>query len=551
MSGLLRRIRRPGAAEENRTEPIALPSRPTIRRPHRPRRSSPRPPSARMGRPCPPASLPRILERRAGAGRRGKMRRRARFLRRARELALRDLGGLVYEAHAREQDGGALVKEKVQHLAVLDEELRGLETALGTPRGDTVLREPGVGGTCPRCGELHASDARFCSACGLDLTAAAASRSPRGRPRRPSAARRPTGGGRAAAERPPRPTARGAVRRDGGARRGRPSRPSSRPPRLPPRPPRPPTAARRRAPSRPRPRPPSPPHDRGRDSPARHRAGVPAMRRRARARPGVVPELRDRGPHADRADAALARPDRARGHAARADRGRADPRAGRALGRPAAGREGAERDADRDPRRRARRRRRHRGPVVGETPTPAPTAVPSVTPTPGTTPDAGATPDPTQTTPPDQAETTPDAASTTGDLAEWPADKSGVDRRAGLDHVPLRGREEGARRGRRRGRRAPVGRLLFAAQGLLGRLLRPVRLAQAPRRPRPRTPAAAPTRAASSRAEPRPAGPPRRQPPRRRLGERVQRDGVRPAGGESATSTGISAPTESVSASSE
>ena len=37
------------------------------------------------------------------------------------------------------------------------------------PRGTTVVREPGVGGTCPRCGELHASDARFCAHCGLDL----------------------------------------------------------------------------------------------------------------------------------------------------------------------------------------------------------------------------------------------------------------------------------------------------------------------------------------------------------------------------------------------
>ena len=62
----------------------------------------------------------------------------------------------------------------MQQLAVLDEELRGLETELGAPRGDTVLHEPGVGGTCPRCGELHASDARFCSSCGLDLTAAPA-----------------------------------------------------------------------------------------------------------------------------------------------------------------------------------------------------------------------------------------------------------------------------------------------------------------------------------------------------------------------------------------
>jgi hypothetical protein len=176
MSGLLRRIRRPGAAEENRTEPIAPPEpahgsdAPTAPDGER----SPAPAVRADGRPLPAGVAPEDLERRAGTGRRGKVRRRARFLRRARELALRDLGGLVYEAHRREQDSGALVKEKVQQLAVLDAELLGLETELGTPRGDTVLREPGVGGTCPRCGELHASNARFCAACGLDLTAAPA-----------------------------------------------------------------------------------------------------------------------------------------------------------------------------------------------------------------------------------------------------------------------------------------------------------------------------------------------------------------------------------------
>ena len=51
-------------------------------------------------------------------------------------------------------------------------------------------------------------------------------------------------------------------------------------------------------------------------------------------------------------------------------------------------------------------------PVVGETPTPAATAVPSATPTPTTTPDPGVT-------------QPPDEAPTTGELAEWPADKTG------------------------------------------------------------------------------------------------------------------------------
>jgi len=171
MSGLLRRIRRPGAAEETRTEALPL-SEPA----HGSAPSAA--PSPADGKPLPAGVSPEDLERRKGAGRRGRLRRRARFLRRARELALRDLGGLVYEAHRRERDGGGLVREKVQHLAMLDEELRGLEAELGTPRAETVVREPGVGGTCRRCGELHASDARFCSRCGLDLTAAPAEATP-------------------------------------------------------------------------------------------------------------------------------------------------------------------------------------------------------------------------------------------------------------------------------------------------------------------------------------------------------------------------------------
>jgi hypothetical protein len=167
MSGLLRRIRRPGGAEEPRTEPTALPD---------PAHSAPTPSNGEIAakgeRPLPAGVAEEDLERRRVTGRRGKLRRRARYLRRARELALRDLGGLVYEARRREQDGGALVEEKVKRLAAIDAELHELEAALGAPAGQTVLREPGVGGTCPRCGELHASDARFCGACGLELGAA-------------------------------------------------------------------------------------------------------------------------------------------------------------------------------------------------------------------------------------------------------------------------------------------------------------------------------------------------------------------------------------------
>jgi hypothetical protein len=166
MSGLLRRIRRPGAAEETRTEPTQLAPA---------HGSAPEAPATREGGQRLPAGIaPEDLERRGVTGRRSRLRRRARFLRRARELALRDLGGLVYEARRREQDGGKLVDEKVARLGAIDSELNGIEATLGMPRSETVIREPGVGGTCARCGELHGSDARFCSHCGANLKEAAA-----------------------------------------------------------------------------------------------------------------------------------------------------------------------------------------------------------------------------------------------------------------------------------------------------------------------------------------------------------------------------------------
>ena len=166
MSGLLRRIRRPGAAEETRTEATT---------PAPAHGSAPETPAtSEDGQRLPAGIAPEDLERRGATGRRSRLRRRARFLRRARELALRDLGGLVYEARRRQQDGGKLIEDKVARLSALDSELGGIEATLGIARGETVIREPGVGGTCARCGELHSSDARFCSHCGVNLEEAAA-----------------------------------------------------------------------------------------------------------------------------------------------------------------------------------------------------------------------------------------------------------------------------------------------------------------------------------------------------------------------------------------
>ena len=122
-----------------------------------------------------PAGLdPAEADARPLAGRRARLRRRLRYLRRARELMLRDLGGLVFEIH---RTGGGdmtahapLVEGKVERLRHLDQESIALERALGAPRGETVVFQPGIGGTCVACGDLYPSDARFCANCGRSTT---------------------------------------------------------------------------------------------------------------------------------------------------------------------------------------------------------------------------------------------------------------------------------------------------------------------------------------------------------------------------------------------
>jgi hypothetical protein len=103
-----------------------------------------------------------------GFGARGRMRRRARFLRKARELAYRDLGGLVYSLHRFGQRNDALVLAKLETIGRIDNELRGLESALAERQPVTVLREAGVA-ACPRCAAIHGSDDRFCPNCGLAM----------------------------------------------------------------------------------------------------------------------------------------------------------------------------------------------------------------------------------------------------------------------------------------------------------------------------------------------------------------------------------------------
>jgi hypothetical protein len=113
-------------------------------------------------------------EPRASFRERGRVRRRVRYLRRLRELQLRDLGGLVFELRRFGRRREDLVNQKLTQLAATDEELRGLETLLDDRRAIVELREPGIGGTCPNCGALHGSADHYCAHCGRPLDPGAA-----------------------------------------------------------------------------------------------------------------------------------------------------------------------------------------------------------------------------------------------------------------------------------------------------------------------------------------------------------------------------------------
>jgi hypothetical protein len=97
------------------------------------------------------------------------MRRRARFLRKARELAYRDLGGLVFNLHHFGQRNDSLVLAKLSTLARIDAELRALESSLSERQPVTVLREAGIT-ACPRCAAIHSGEDRFCPNCGLSMS---------------------------------------------------------------------------------------------------------------------------------------------------------------------------------------------------------------------------------------------------------------------------------------------------------------------------------------------------------------------------------------------
>lgn len=103
-----------------------------------------------------------------GFGNKSKLRRRLRYLRRAHELGLRDLGGLVFDLHRFGKRNDQLVVGKLMALETVDKEMRSIERALGQTRDVIELREPGIT-ACARCGTLHGTDARFCPSCGTQV----------------------------------------------------------------------------------------------------------------------------------------------------------------------------------------------------------------------------------------------------------------------------------------------------------------------------------------------------------------------------------------------
>jgi hypothetical protein len=100
---------------------------------------------------------------------RGSIRKRARRLTRLREVQLRELGALVVEMRRLGRENPELVARKAAELLALDEELRGLRTALGERETVEQVVAAGVSGACRRCDTLMASDDRFCPQCGLGV----------------------------------------------------------------------------------------------------------------------------------------------------------------------------------------------------------------------------------------------------------------------------------------------------------------------------------------------------------------------------------------------
>ncbi len=129
---------------------------------------APEPPAPAAALLKPEAALPATSEPPTFLSR-GRIRRRARYLRRLREIQLRDIGGFMLELHRFGPQRPDLVEAKLFGAAETDHELRALERALGEPVPVRELREAGIGGACLKCGAVYGSGDRFCGWCGTPV----------------------------------------------------------------------------------------------------------------------------------------------------------------------------------------------------------------------------------------------------------------------------------------------------------------------------------------------------------------------------------------------
>jgi len=163
-----------GAPLPAQPAPVSAPAQPVVPAPvaSTPPGWAPAPapggPAVPIAVPGAPAEAP-PEPRRPGFRERGRLRRRLRYLRKLRELQVRDLGGLVFDLRRFERKRDDLVAQKIDQIRACDDELRALETALDERRDLREVREPGIGGTCPRCFAIFGSTDRFCGSCGAAL----------------------------------------------------------------------------------------------------------------------------------------------------------------------------------------------------------------------------------------------------------------------------------------------------------------------------------------------------------------------------------------------
>jgi hypothetical protein len=97
------------------------------------------------------------------------IRRRLRELRRRREAMLIELGALTLEQHRQERSTPELVTPRAEELEALQGEIDALESALAEDRRVVDLVAAGIAGSCPRCGTLASTSARYCDRCGAEL----------------------------------------------------------------------------------------------------------------------------------------------------------------------------------------------------------------------------------------------------------------------------------------------------------------------------------------------------------------------------------------------